>query len=174
LIKVFKAVSIDFNEITLLLRTAMGKLDNHRTEIKPSELIHAQELDKNPEEYKKENDPMRKRGLALGLKAHDVIRVYESDNEQGWSLDSAEISVKWYKTRLWTVVKELLSRIGMPVDELALEFGITIKKSRKSKRKKRQSGHIDAEPSRGVADNDDIMVSSANLQVISKGGESPL
>ena len=45
---------------------------------------------------------------------------------------------------LWNVVSELLKMIGMPVAELAQEFGIKLKK--------KKSGHIDAEPSCGVAE----------------------
>lgn len=142
--KIFKSASIDFEEIASLLRVAMSKLKNHMTEIKSEELLHCQKLGKNPEDYKGENHPMRKRGLALGLRKDDVVEVYESDNEQGFSQDPSEISVTWYKRALWNVVSELLKMIGMPVAELAQEFGIKLKK--------KKSGHIDAEPSCGVAE----------------------
>jgi hypothetical protein len=105
----------------------------------------------------------------MSLKKGDVVEVYESDNEQGWSLVPEEISVKWYKRTLWNVVAELLTTAGMPnVDELKKEFGITKpkpkpkpkpkskseskSKSKSKKKKTKEDGHNVGEPSRGVAE----------------------
>jgi DNA polymerase I len=75
-------------------------------------LKRSNKLSKNPEEYENENDRKRKIGLAISARKGEVIEYFESDNREGYSLNSQDISVKKYKVMLWKAVKDILEIAG--------------------------------------------------------------
>jgi len=71
-------------------------------------------LSKDPDQYSV-NNAQKKIGQMLQLKKDDVIYYFKSDNKDGITLDSNEISIKKYKVLLWNSVKDILEVAGYDV-----------------------------------------------------------
>jgi DNA polymerase, archaea type len=138
--RAFKPATIDMSEVISITRSAMDKINSGI--LNPSELLRSEVLQLNPEDYKDQCCAIAKKGHALGLRKDDVVEWYDSDNKQHWSSDPSEISAKKYRQLLWNSLEEIFEQIGLPVQELASEFGVKVKKKKK--------GHK-AEPPSGVA-----------------------
>jgi hypothetical protein len=50
--------------------------------------------------------------LAISARKGELIEYFESDNREGYSLNSQDISVKKYKVMLWKAVKDILEIAG--------------------------------------------------------------
>jgi DNA polymerase I len=86
--------------------------DLEHGKVDPELLKRANRLSKNPEEYENENDRKRKIGLAIGARKGDIIEYFESDNQEGYSLNVQDLSIKKYKAMLWKVVNDILEIAG--------------------------------------------------------------
>lgn len=157
--KIFKSASFSHDEIISMVRNAMEQLSSSKVDA--SDLIRAETLTENPEDYKDQHCAIAKKGHVLKLRKDDTVEWYDSDNEQGWSQNPDEISVQQYKQLLWNSLKEVLELAEFPIEQMALEFGVEndMKKVQRKKAQKRakqkkqkKDGHDNAQPSRGVAE----------------------
>jgi DNA polymerase elongation subunit (family B) len=78
-------------------------------------------LSKNPGQYSV-NNVQKKIGQMLQLMKDDVIYYFKSDNKDGITLDSNEISIKKYKVLLWNSVKDILEVAGYDIATIEEEF----------------------------------------------------
>jgi DNA polymerase elongation subunit (family B) len=91
--------------------------------VNPELLKRSNRLSKNPEEYENENDRKRKIGLAIGARKGDVIEYFESDNDnEGYSLNSQDISIRKYKIMLWKTIKDVLEITGYDIETIEQEL----------------------------------------------------
>jgi DNA polymerase elongation subunit (family B) len=98
--------------------------------VNPELLKRSNRLSKNPEEYENENDRKRKIGLAIGARKGEIIEYFESDNKEGYSLNSQDISIKRYKVMLWKAVKDLLEIAGYNIASIEQELIVDSKDGR--------------------------------------------
>ena len=91
--------------------------------VNPELLKRSTKLSKNPEEYENQNDRKRKIGLAINARKGDVIiKYYESENKEGYSLNPQDISIKKYKIKLWRAVEDILEIAGFQVVTIEQEL----------------------------------------------------
>lgn len=81
-------------------------------------------LSKDPEQYAI-NSPQKKIGVLLNSKEGSVIQYYLSDNGDGVSLKTDDISIRKYKLRLWNTLEDVIQLAGYNVDALRLKYKIT-------------------------------------------------
>ena len=101
--------------------------------INPELLKRSIRLSKNPEEYKNKNDRKRKIGLVTGARRGEIIEYFESDNKEGYSLNSHEISTKKYKTMLWKIIKDILEIAGSDIAAIEQELISNLKNDHMAK-----------------------------------------
>lgn len=119
--KIFKSATIDKEEIIFIVRKMMDQISSKQIDAK--ELIRSEQLGKNPEDYAKPNDPMARKGRALGLRKGDNIEVYDADNEEGWTLNPEEISVFKYKKWFW---KSRFRRAQIALPSFSTSYSTTV------------------------------------------------
>jgi hypothetical protein len=123
----------------VLTRRTMRELENGM--IKPEGLIRSEVLQKDPtalysKGYKNQKSAICKKGLALNLKAGDLVEWYDTEGKLGWSLEPVNISILKYKKLFWNSLKEIFKVAGTPIEELANEFGLITERKVKEKEKK--------------------------------------
>jgi DNA polymerase I len=101
------------------LKESVRNLEEKKVD--PNTLKIWMELSRDPAIYKVINI-QKKIGLQLGAKAGDLIYYYKSDNPNGTSLDSQDISVRKYKVMLWQAVKGILEILNCDVNGLEQEL----------------------------------------------------
>lgn len=74
-------------------------------------------LSKDPLEYKT-NNIQKKIGVLLKSKANDLIYHFKSDNKDGVSISSKDISFKKYEDMLVNAVKEIVEILGYDISQL--------------------------------------------------------
>ncbi len=101
-------------------------LNLEEKKLDPETLKIGLELSKDPADYEV-NNIQKKIGPRLGARAGDLIYYYKSDNRDGASLDSQDISVKKYKMMLWQVVKDVLEILNCDLNALEQELRLSNK-----------------------------------------------
>jgi DNA polymerase, archaea type len=113
-----KDILTDADPLANLIKS-IKQLEEDRVSI--NDLKISVRLSKDPSQYSV-NNVQKKIGQMLQLKKDDVIYYFKSDNKDGITLDSNEISIKKYKVLLWNSVKDILEVAGYDIATIEEEF----------------------------------------------------
>jgi len=112
---ILKDILIHGNDPLIRIKEELQKLREKKIDLETLKIYT--KLSKNPEEYRS-NNIQKKIGILLNAKANDLIYYFKSDNKDGVTISSKEISLKKYKDMLIDNLREILQVSGYDVSKL--------------------------------------------------------
>ena len=109
---ILKDILIHGNNPLIRIKEELQKLKEKKIDLEALKIYT--KLSKNPQDYKS-NNIQKKIGILLDAKANDLIYHFKSDNKDGVSISSKEISLKKYEDMLIDNVREVLQVSGYDI-----------------------------------------------------------
>jgi len=112
---ILKDILIHGNNPLIRIKEELQKLREKKIDLETLKIYT--KLSKNPEDYRS-NNIQKKIGILLNAKANDLIYHFKSDNKDGVTISSKEISLKKYEDMLIDNLREILQISGYDVLKL--------------------------------------------------------